>query len=416
LREALRKQKEAGLNLVVAQPEVAPAIPEEEEMQVNVVEYVEKVEKRPKITIVPRRIRAEPTSIQEDTETLIDDERLVQFHERKFSASVSHTAADPAQSVDVSAANSTAASTHNEPLVASSIPAAKISLTNQHRGVQIKLFDVRLLGVATVRLAMFHGQVTCARCRLALEFVLQPNAPLLSVCNRCHLPYAVSLRTQLLHEHAGGTLGYLDVEQCVAYDMLPSAFVLVCLACNSELMLPSWRAAMKADNSPQQVCHSCHTQMHFSFERCEFVILQTPSLPLLPAESTRKVAVVDVIKLRVGAPLPDSGTCKHYRRSHRWLRCPVCLKAYACDECHDAEEDHPMQFASRMICGACSLEQPFSQRPCKCGQAFTSAAKVHWEGGAGCRDRKRMSSKDNKKFVGLTKTLSRRAVAKMFKK
>ena len=71
--------------------------------------------------------------------------------------------------------------------------------------------------------------------------------------------------------------------------------------------------------------------------------------------------------------------------------------------------------AARMICGNCSLEQPFSQKPCKCGQPLTRQAKTHWEGGAGCRDRKHMSKSDPKKYAGMQKTVSRRAQAKLDK-
>lgn len=87
-----------------------------------------------------------------------------------------------------------------------------------------------------------------------------------------------------------------------------------------------------------------------------------------------------------GKPLPEKGACKHYKQSHRWLRChhlsdcsgvtanvamgnmlsavhgsvsrfPCCGRAYACDVCHDEDQDHPMELATRMICGFCAKEQ-----------------------------------------------------------
>jgi hypothetical protein len=56
----------------------------------------------------------------------------------------------------------------------SSLAAAppKLALTAAHRGVQLRLHEVRLGGVATVRLVSLHAQVACARCRLTLEFTL----------------------------------------------------------------------------------------------------------------------------------------------------------------------------------------------------------------------------------------------------
>ena len=97
--------------------------------------------------------------------------------------------------------------------------------------------------------------------------------------------------------------------------------------------------------------------------------------------STKKKKVPDFIE---GRPLPNTGTCLHYKKSHRWpgntdidvntdiksdidlntdtdtndcCRFPCCGKAFPCDVCHDSTEDHPMERANRMICGYCSKEQ-----------------------------------------------------------
>jgi hypothetical protein len=74
---------------------------------------------------------------------------------------------------------------------------------------------------------------------------------------------------------------------------------------------------------------------------------------------------------------------------------------YACDKCHDEGEEHPNEWANRMICGWCSREQNY--RPEDCG--FCHGVLVgkrggggFWEGGKGTRDRVRMSRKDKRKF------------------
>ncbi len=87
----------------------------------------------------------------------------------------------------------------------------------------------------------------------------------------------------------------------------------------------------------------------------------------------------------------DNGTCKHYKKSRRWLRFPCCGRAFPCDICHEEQnpDGHAIIWANRMICGECSREQPFSnERPCSnCGSMTTPIAKAHfWEGGKGCRD------------------------------
>ncbi|EDO32099.1 predicted protein [Nematostella vectensis] len=88
--------------------------------------------------------------------------------------------------------------------------------------------------------------------------------------------------------------------------------------------------------------------------------------------------------LKEGFPLPENGTCKHYKKSYRWLRFPCCGKCYPCDVCHEESENHEMVFASRMVCGYCSKEQ----NPCvACKSSMTRAKSAHWEGGKGCRDK-----------------------------
>lgn len=43
------------------------------------------------------------------------------------------------------------------------------------------------------------------------------------------------------------------------------------------------------------------------------------------------------LNLRIGDPLPENGTCKHYRKSYRWFRFSCCGIAYPCDVCHDEQ-------------------------------------------------------------------------------
>lgn len=50
-------------------------------------------------------------------------------------------------------------------------------------------------------------------------------------------------------------------------------------------------------------------------------------------------------------------------RGSRWKICthffrfPCCGRTYPCDVCHDENQDHPMELATRMICGFCAKEQ-----------------------------------------------------------
>lgn len=106
------------------------------------------------------------------------------------------------------------------------------------------------------------------------------------------------------------------------------------------------------------------------------------------------------------------------------FRFPCCGRAYPCDVCHDENQDHPMELATRMLCGFCAKEQvdhhfyqwsssanwmrwichfnsyvclmlqPYCNgKPCvTCGSMMTRGTRTnHWEGGLGCRNKSKMS-------------------------
>jgi hypothetical protein len=75
------------------------------------------------------------------------------------------------------------------------------------------------------------------------------------------------------------------------------------------------------------------------------------------------------------------------------------------------------------VCGFCSTEQRITAeadgRCGACGKRLAASAGAgtnagagatkFWEGGAGCRDRKKMDPRDRHRYVGLAKTQSRKA-------
>lgn len=108
--------------------------------------------------------------------------------------------------------------------------------------------------------------------------------------------------------------------------------------------------------------------------------------------------------LVIGKPLPNKGACSHYKHSYRWLRFPCCGRAHPCAICHE-QSDCPAAslgaWANRMVCGKCSREMPYSDKPCEhCGNTFTKPGGAHWQGGDGCRDQRRLDSKDSRKYKG----------------
>ena len=176
-----------------------------------------------------------------------------------------------------------------------------------------------------------------------------------------------------------------------------------CLECGRDCLVQG----LSAGQTWVSWCRSCHCRLAVGVEQCRFVLHQPgPQLAgerfrvvnlflthaqlfclyilhTAPPTGTVHVSRKKEAKLQEGKPLPEFGTCSHYKKSHRWLRCgcsltrwhwstfgcfetnlifdvvrfPCCGKAYPCDVCHDTTEDHPGELANRMICGYCSREQ-----------------------------------------------------------
>jgi len=53
-------------------------------------------------------------------------------------------------------------------------------------------------------------------------------------------------------------------------------------------------------------------------------------------------------EFKVGFPLPNNGSCKHYKGSNRYFRFPCCGKAYPCDDCHNRVEKHEMEEVEKL--------------------------------------------------------------------
>ncbi len=102
----------------------------------------------------------------------------------------------------------------------------------------------------------------------------------------------------------------------------------------------------------------------------------------------RKIKKVGIYK--VGMPLVNNGSCKHYRSSFRYFRFPCCGKAYPCDICHDENENgHFNSMAKNMLCGFCSFEQACKEICLRCNSNVCSSGsgKAFWEGGKGLRNK-----------------------------
>ncbi|TGZ59003.1 hypothetical protein CRM22_009310 [Opisthorchis felineus] len=259
-------------------------------------------------------------------------------------------------------------------------------------------------GLAVTRLrSLPPHSVSCARCKNSMNLVFQ--AAVAHTFDSC--------------------VGTLHLDGCVADDIPSKAseLVVLCTECNKDVKLTGVQAARPTN----KYCFTCHSLIGVEFSKFRLESIKGASSLVVyakqsdddrskdaPGVSRRQRRLANVAQnplIQDGSPLPDYGSCKHYRKSYRWLRFPCCGRLDPCDVCHDeaVTDGHEMELATRMVCGFCSKEQAFSNtKPCvRCGKQLTGSRSAHWEGGKGCRNKFTMSRKDAKKYSQMNKTVSR---------
>jgi uncharacterized CHY-type Zn-finger protein len=175
-----------------------------------------------------------------------------------------------------------------------------------------------------------------------------------------------------------------------------SVFVPTCSECSTAYPAPGITSVQ--GESTSNVCRECHKRFTFKLPQVRFLRISTTSR-LPPSSGPRRKK--ETLGLTPGTELPKRGRCRHYTKSLRWFRFSCCQKVYACDKCHEEGEDHPNEWANRMICGWCSREGNY--RPDDCGfcHGLLVAKKSSggfWEGGKGTRDKVKMNRKDPRKY------------------
>ncbi|KAI8093593.1 uncharacterized protein BX664DRAFT_295443 [Halteromyces radiatus] len=234
-----------------------------------------------------------------------------------------------------------------------------------------------------------------------------------TTCQTCHSIIGVKFLSELIHANAS-SIGLLQLAGCTAFDVLGSSFMGTCGNCMDD-MKHSIRLAPH-DRPTTQACYNCHTKLTMALNEYRFVNIGQGGERLVADEAQvmklkNKRKPKDTL-LTVGQALPNEGTCSHYQKSKRWFRFSCCGKLYACDTCHDKEEDHVFEMAIRHVCGLCSKEQSaVGNKPCiGCGHEFDKATGkgAFWEGGHGVRNRNLMNRNDPHKHKNLNKTGSKK--------
>ncbi|KAK0640922.1 hypothetical protein B0T16DRAFT_418735 [Cercophora newfieldiana] len=262
-------------------------------------------------------------------------------------------------------------------------------------GIAISFPSIELHGIELLQISLLNLSVKCNRCKTINEITsLPPNHPKPSSCKKCATAFSVTFRPELIHANSTRA-GFIDAAGCNPNDLLPSSFIPTCSSCSTPSSQPL--LSVRGDTTTN-VCRTCHHRFTYSLPTVKFLSYapgaNTPPPPTAPRHRLEKLG------LHPGEPLPDRGACAHYRKSHRWFRFSCCSKVYPCDRCHDAEEQHEMEWATRMICGFCSREQRFAVESCAfCGRSVIGKrGKGFWEGGKGTRDRVLMRRGDKRKY------------------
>lgn len=291
---------------------------------------------------------------------------------------------------------------------------APAPLQNAERGTAISFPFMELYGIELLEISILNIKVKCERCKDTTEVKGLKNGIVQNEsCKKCASPFAICFRSEFVHANAVRA-GFLDLEGCIIGDMLPryfcsflfalchlaniicSTFIPTCSECSTAY--PSPGIVSIQGDSTSNVCRECHKKFTFKLPQVKFLRISTTQ-HLHPAAGPRRKK--ETLGLTPGTELPKRGRCRHYTKSYRWFRFSCCQKVYACDKCHDDEEDHPNEWANRMICGWCSREGNY--RPEDCG--FCHGVLIgkkggggFWEGGKGTRDKVKMSRKDKRKY------------------
>ncbi|XP_043933776.1 uncharacterized protein LOC122806979 [Protopterus annectens] len=287
------------------------------------------------------------------------------------------------------------------------------SITASRRGTEMTFIGLQLgEGTSTLVAEKVTVSLQCNRCKIAADLTMSKRHTYAAQCEKCNAHISAMFRPSMLHQYSA-VVGYLDLQGVSPVDLVlkDSYFIVGCLNCSSEEPIQGLSYGLPKEHN----CIHCHEKLSVLVEATRFEKVQASSRTGeggKPVGLQRKKKIPKDPSIQLGKPLPDQGACKHYRKSCRWLRFPCCGKAYPCDVCHDKDQDHAMELATRMICGYCAKEQHYSNgKPCSgCGNFLTKGlGSSHWEGGKGCRNKITMSRKDKQKYSSTAKTVSRRS-------
>ncbi|KAF5015244.1 hypothetical protein F66182_13494 [Fusarium sp. NRRL 66182] len=125
---------------------------------------------------------------------------------------------------------------------------------------------------------MISVTVKCDRCKehtdikniKPMDDPSQPSPVKVESCRKCANSFNVAFRRQLMHPNSQRA-GYLDLEGCTAFDLLPSYFQPTCSECSTPFPAPGL-LAVRGDASMAS-CRECHRKMNFKISEVKFMVV-----------------------------------------------------------------------------------------------------------------------------------------------
>ncbi|GFE55615.1 CHY zinc finger [Babesia ovis] len=270
------------------------------------------------------------------------------------------------------------------------------------RSDPLRLLDLELEKISVFNLLNFVAQLVCTRCTAVFDVGFshgdKKTVVITRSCDNCHMAQRCEFQPVIAFG-SQPTVGNLSLENCTFVDFISGEFFVTCESCDTQCKVRD----VQNGTSKRSNCRGCFAKLALGFRGVEFgrdnTVETRVNKPVHVRPKVSRPKTPGVRGLKVGTPLPDNGSCKHYAKSFRWFRFPCCGKLFPCDVCHDEGSDHPYELANVIVCGHCSTQQPVSNKKChNCNRGYSASTSAHWEGGKGCRDAVKLSKKDSKKY------------------
>ena len=132
-------------------------------------------------------------------------------------------------------------------------------------GTKIMLHKLTLGRIGIAQSTQLRLVSMCCRCGEKNEIVASYETPGSSRCKACSSTHRVVYQPNTLHNQTE-ILGYIQTQNCVVFDYLPSDFVVSCIECAENSFIP----AVEIGNPYELACKACHKHLKLQFSGVDF--------------------------------------------------------------------------------------------------------------------------------------------------